>query len=354
MKAIYARRPLFWIAPLVLGLCLIGASPLNDSRFSVYAASMYQDPKPNFSTIKIGSSSNSSEVDSSLQNEGADNVNLYLPLTGLEQSEVEGRGFPDNTWVQFVILEVACIDETDPEFGSDHISLGGIFTSKFGVDKIPNEDLGLFEEGESISYTDWIFAELPITDIADYARISLFLVEIDGGGRDSALTTIAQNEADLTRDNMLAEALRLIEEPSDEQSISAANAHTQNSAFAPFLSSALRVGARVSIITILGSLWDSIVGIWEDDAFTLQYIDIPVPQQNESGRVIFEEHGGEYAIEYEWRWVEKANAAAIDVSNAPTIEYTPDYSFSDTVELISQLWTAATTPNLIFLPLATK
>lgn len=94
------------------------------------------------------------------------------------------------------------------------------------------------------------------------------------------------------------------------------------------------------------------MGIWNDDAFNLEYVEVPNNQSTAGGTVEFEDLGGEYRLEYEWRWVNKGAVSAAQASGSPDVSYNPDYRFDDLTAEIAELWEAAQQTNKVYLPLA--
>lgn len=92
--------------------------------------------------------------------------------------------------VQFRLLEVTAIDETDPEdclfwnCESDDIFLGAVASAHYGTDKIPYIDLGDFDDGTSRKWYDvpLVFYEFRLTDYPQTLAMKLILVEEDHTG----------------------------------------------------------------------------------------------------------------------------------------------------------------------------
>jgi|GEM_PF-1465270 len=277
---------------------------------------------------------------------------------------------PENTWGQFVIKSVHNISSTDMKsvhnasstdpdsrLFPDSISLGATLLSKHGVDKINHTYLGYFWQGESKHYSDWVLAEVPLDDVSDFARVTLSLVEVDLGGRKQILTEIAEEENRIARENMLVTAQEKINEMVT-QSLHAAGFESKSLEEDLIVLSAAIVFAVSIMVTIsfVSTFWSGITSPLGDDAFALKYVEIPADHLPESGTVVFIDHGGEYRLDYEWRWVEKSVLSAAQADSTPASNYAPTHPFADLNEQIRKMWEgaqnqAASQTNKLFVPM---
>ncbi len=267
------------------------------------------------------------------------------------------------TWAQFVITKIECLEQTNDGIGApgDEIAMGGTATNKDGIDKIPYQDLGSFTTDTKKSY-NWIFTEIPLTETSDYARVSLSLVEMDFGGKEEHLEALAQNEYELVRNRMILEFLaRLDELTAGTTDGSAVSSQTTTVSFGAILGAALTIAAEEAAATILGELWDYLLGLLSDDAFQPQFVAAPTAQlfaQVQSGsstrqplaeQLIFEEFGGKYRITYEWRQVEKTEAASRKADYEPYLSLT-----TEVAELRKLYEQTVNQPYKLYLPVIQK
>lgn len=263
----------------------------------------------------------------------------------------------EDRWGQFVVKAVRNIDSTDPEWlpWENHISLAATMLSKHGVDVIEHTDLGYFSEGEVKYYEDWILAELPIEDTSDFARVTLSLVEVDLGGKEEILARIAAEENRLAQENMLIAAEEKINEMAS-LAVSAANSDITPAEEVAIIMAFAIVYVSVAITAaFISTIWASIAQIGADDPFALQYAEIPEDHLATSGSAIFTGHGGQYRIDYEWRWVDKGLVTAAQDNGLAATVYDPVYSFADLNDQIEVMWEnarrdIANQSNVTFLP----
>ncbi|MEM7131538.1 MAG: hypothetical protein AAF702_34810 [Chloroflexota bacterium] len=269
------------------------------------------------------------------------------PANAQESPTQEAQENQSERTIQFVILEVECVDRTtDVWWGKDEIALGGVAASKLGVDRIAYRDLGEFDSGTIKDY-DWVFAEIPIDDANDYTGVHISLVEMDSGGKEEFLATLTEEIYQVTRDKMLEDFRERVEELEEEgNGIVQASSADLFRLFGWLLGQALEFAVSEATDYVVGSIWDWLVGLFNDDPFVVQFVEAPVtelfalsaasnqtPFQNE--QLIFEEHDGIYHITYTWR-ITDDNVQASSYS-----AYEPTYSFDPEIRLMRGIWLEA-------------
>lgn len=257
------------------------------------------------------------------------------------------------TWLQFSILEVKCLDETEPEwFGDDEIALGGTAASKYGVDKITYRNLGDYEDGTTRQYTDWIFTEIPFTADTDQARVLLSLVELDpGGGKEAHLEELVNTEYALAKQQVITDFLTLLTVP-DPAVGRAGMEDTFIPGFELLLGLAIQTAVETVVTHIINNLWQDLISRFDDDFFTPKAIAAPdftdpsrAANPAITGQVRFEDHGGTYQVTYQWQLVTKT------APEGQTTGYQPYLSLAAVVTELQKAYNTAIAGRTIFLPL---
>lgn len=263
------------------------------------------------------------------------------------------------TWLQFSILEIKCLDETSnevPEWvGEDDMALGGTVASKFGVDKINYRNAGDYNDKTTRQFTDWVFAEIPFDPATDHARVLLSLVERDpGGGKEEHLEKLVNHEFTLTKQQVITDFLTLLDEASG-----ASGRQQSDAAFFPgfeaLLGLALETAVDIAVTHLINHLWQILIASFDDDIFTAQAVDSPdftdpaiATSGTSTGQVRFDGHRGAYQVTYQWKLITKTG------ETQPIPLYQPYLSLADVVAELQKAYEAATTRRTFFLPLVTN
>ncbi|MCA9998155.1 MAG: RICIN domain-containing protein [Anaerolineales bacterium] len=227
--------------------------------------------------------------------------------------------------LQFRILEVAALDETDPEWpGNDDISLAFTYASRSGVVKVPFRRVGTFSDGTVQRYYNqpWVAAEIPLNHMPDMLQVSLLLVEEDGGGKERVLDEYyGYQQMPFMRSQ---QALQTTEKASVEEQA------------AQIAVEALKKLAQELADVALKKVGNYLVG-GADDFFPVQTVNklITSPQQRfngatfERGEMVIRGHGGRYRIVYDWKLV---------VSNGLRIYLQPAHALASCVDVPWEDW----------------
>lgn len=228
--------------------------------------------------------------------------------------------------LQFRILEVTAVDETNPEVcyipfkvncESDDMALAGTALSRYGMNKIPYTDLGDFDDGDTRQYyaNPWVFHEFLLSDFPQKTAITLLLAEIDHlGGANQALDDLYSQEHDKVRENV-------------DTSIVAANTHEP-------ITAAIIAAVAVLATKLIEEIWNVLSGSLKDDLFypSVQHITIPTVTARWDGATTsppvelrFLGHGGEYKIVYDWNMIFPNEPEQITSSTANEWGSTPWY-----------------------------
>ena len=170
------------------------------------------------------------------------------------------------------------------------------------------------------------------------------------------LAQIAAEENRLARENMIVAAQEKIDEMAS-RAISAANSDITPAEEVAIIMAFAVVYISVAITAaFISTVWASIAQVAADDPFALQYIELPEDHLATSDRAMFIDHGGQYRIDYEWRWVDKGVVTAAQENSIAATVYEPTYSFADLNVQIEEMWEDArrgisNQSNLTFLPL---
>ena len=259
-------------------------------------------------------------------------------------------------WLQFSILEIKCLDETNNEvpewIGDDDMSLGGTIVSRYGVDQIDYRSVGDYEDDDTRLYTDWIFAEIPFDAANDYSRVLLSLVERDpNGGKEAHLAQFMNTEYALTQQKVISDFVTLLDNLGD----ASYRQPTKSAFFGEFvllLGFALETAAKAAITEIVSNLLQEWLAQLDDDIFNPQTIDVPdftdpAITDNEviTGQARFDGFRGSYQVAYQWQVVTKTG------EGSQVGDYQPDRSFAETIVTLQALYEAAISNRKIFLPL---
>jgi hypothetical protein len=214
-----------------------------------------------------------------------------------------------NKGMHFLLHQVKCIDETNPEWpGSDEIAMGGTAVAPAGDPVLVPEFFvrDEFDDGESKTYDPpKVLATFGLEGLsypADFLMI-VALAEKDNGGMSAFLRDLWEAIKDQVQTIITV--------------VGAAAGAVVGSAVGGTIGTAIGgpLGTIIGVATgaILGALVGWLISVSQDDIFTPQSaaVHLPSPDASFEGGVLtspqftldFSDHGGQYRVSYSWQLV---------------------------------------------------
>ena len=234
---------------------------------------------------------------------------LTVFLANIIPTHAAGNHNPCDRRLQFRLLEIKALDETNPEWpGDDDIFLGGTYYARHQVEKIPYFQIGDFEDGDVKGYYNEprVLAENSLCNAPGLLSVTLSLVEEDDGGKNQyldGLVSAQQKELILAAHNSSGEVASAVGTVSAVVGIATALAKAAEEYGPGFIN------------FLEGKADDFFPPHTEKIHFESSDFLLGGFASNRPGEVILNDHDGSYRIRYDWNITSTGNFNILPVSN---------------------------------------